>query len=112
MGALRELGYLIYDWLVDVSTEPGFLSGLLIGVAGFALVAFVVFRVRVWWGDVTKPFKPQAVTHKTDKTPAQVVGSSCSTFFLGLMVFLCVISLVMEIIHPGTLLKVLEFLGL
>ena len=112
MDALRELGYLIYDWLVDVSAEPGFLSGLLIGVAGFALVAFVVFRVKVWWGKVTAPFSPQKVSHTTSKTPAQVVGSSCSTFLLGVLAFVCIMFLLVEIVRPGTLLEVFHALGL
>jgi hypothetical protein len=109
---LRELGYLIWQWFVGVSGEPGFLSGVVIGALGLALVAFVVFRVQVWWGEVKAPFRPQTVTHKTDKTPAQVVGSSCSTFLLGLLVFVCIISLLIEILWPGTLLKVLQALGL
>jgi hypothetical protein len=111
VGALRELGYLIYGWLVDVSAEPGFVSGLLIGVAGFALVAFVLFRVRVWWGGVTQAFKPQTVIHKTDRSPAQVVGSSCSSFLVGVIVFLCVLFFLIGIIRPEALPKVLEFLG-
>jgi hypothetical protein len=109
---LGELGYLIWQWLVGVAGEPGFFSGLFIGVVGFALVAFIVFRVNTWWKKVTTPFKPQSVTQKTSQTPAQVVGSSCSTFLLGLLVFVCIISLLIEILRPGTLLKVLQALGL
>jgi hypothetical protein len=109
---LSELRYLIWQWFLGVSSEPGFMSGLCLGTAGFALAAFVVFRVQKWWGGVTAPFKPQTVTHKTDKTPAQVVGGSCSTFFLGIMVFVCVVSLLVEIAIPGTFLRVLEAVGL
>jgi hypothetical protein len=109
---LGELGYLIWQWLAGVAGEPGFFSGLFIGVVGFALVAFIVFRVNTWWKKVTTPFKPQSVTQKTSKTPAQVVGSSCSTFLLGLLVFVCIVSLLIEILRPGTLLKVLRALGL
>ena len=112
MDPLSELGYLIGQWFLDVSGEPGFMSGWCLGVAGLALAAFVVFRVKTWWGDVRAPFKPQTVVHKTDKTPAQVVSGSCSTFFLGIMVFVCVISLLIEIAIPGTLLRVLEAVGL
>lgn len=112
MGALRELWYLIRGWLVDVSAEPGFMSGLLIGVAGFALVAFIFFRVRVWWGGVTRPFRPQTVTHTTSESPARVVGSSCSSFLVGVIVFLCVLFFLIGIIRPEALPKVLEFLGL
>jgi len=109
---LSELGYLIWQWFLGVSGEPGFMSGLCLGTAGLALAAFVVFRVQKWWGGVKAPFKPQTVTHKTDKTPAQVVRGSCSTFFLGIMVFVCVVSLLVEIAIPGTFLRVLEAVGL
>ena len=112
MDPLHELGYLIWQWLVGVSGQPGFFTGVLIGALGLALVALVVFRVQVWWGEVKAPFRPQTVTHKTDKTPAQVVGSSCSTFLLGLLVFVCIISLLIEILRPGTLLEMLRALGL
>ena len=112
MDPLGELGYLIWQWFVGVSGEPGFMSGLCLGTAGLALAVFVVFRVKTWWGDVRAPFKPQTVVHKTDKTPAQVVGGSCTTFVLGIMVFACVISLLVEIVIPGTWLRVLEAVGL
>ena len=109
MDPLGELGYLIWQWFVDVSGEPGFMSGLCLGTAGLALAAFVIFRVKTWWGAVRAPFKPQTVVHKTDKTPAQVVSGSCSTFFLGIMVFACVVVLLVGIAMPGTLEQVLQF---
>ena len=106
---LSELRYLVWQWFLGVSGEPGFMSGLCLGTAGLALAAFVVFRVQKWWGGVTAPFKPQTVVHKTDKTPAQVVSGSCSTFFLGIMVFACVVVLLVGIARPGTLEQVLKF---
>jgi hypothetical protein len=112
MDALSEAGYLIWQWFLGVSGEPGFMSGLCLGTAGLALAAFVVFRVKKWWGDVTAPSKTHTVAHKTDKTPAQVVGGSCSTFFLGILVFACVVVLLVEIAMPGMLLRVLEAVGL
>jgi hypothetical protein len=112
MDALSELWYLIWQWFLGVSSEPGFMSGLCLGTAGLALAAFVVFRVQNWWGSVTAPSKSQTVTCKTDKTPAQVVGGSCSTFLLGIMVFVCAVSLLVEIARPGTLEQVLQALGL
>jgi hypothetical protein len=112
MNALSELGYLIWQWLVGVSGQPGFFTGVLIGALGLGLVAFVVFQVQVWWGNVKAPFRPQTVTHKTDKTLAQIVRGSCATFVLGIMVFLCVVSLLVEIAIPGALLRVLEAVGL
>jgi hypothetical protein len=107
---LHELGYLIWQWLVGVSGQPGFFTGVLIGALGLALVALVVFRVQVWWGEVKAPFRPQTVTHKTDKTPAQVVGGSCSSLVRGLLVFAFVICVAIEILRPGTLLEILQAL--
>jgi hypothetical protein len=97
--------------LVDVSAEPGFLSGVLIGVLGLAVAAFVVFRVRVWWGDVTAPLAPMRVTHTTSETPAQVMLSSCTTLLVGLLVLACIVGIVAEILWPGTWQRVLEVLG-
>lgn len=111
MDALRELGDLLYGWFMGVSAEPGFLSGVVIGVFGLAIVAFVVFRVRVWWGHVTAPFSPLRVTHTTSETPAGVVLSSCTTFVVGLLVFACVIGIVIEMLRPGTLQEVVEAVG-
>jgi hypothetical protein len=111
VDALGELGDLVCDWFVEVSAEPGFLSGVLVGVFGLAVVAFVVFRVRVWWGNVTAPFAPLRVTHTTSETPAGVVLSSCTTFVVGLLVFACIIGIVVEILRPGTWQEVVEALG-
>jgi hypothetical protein len=112
MDVLRDLANLIYGWLVDVSAEPGFWGGFLIGFAALAIGMFFVFRIQIWWGDVTAPFRPQTVTHTTSNTPAGVVGSSCITFVLGLLVMLCIISIVVGILFPGTWQWVLETLGL
>jgi hypothetical protein len=111
MDALRELGDLLCAWFLDVSAEPGFLSGVLIGAFGLAVVAFVVFRVRVWWGSVTAPFAPLRVTHTTSETPASVVLSSCTTLVVGLLVFACIIGIVAEILRPGTWQEVVGALG-
>lgn len=111
MEELRELGYLLRDWLVDVSAEPGFFSGVLIGAVGLAIVAFIVFRVRVWWGQVTAPFSPLRVTHTTSETPAGVMLGSCTSFVLGLLVFACIIGIAVEVLRPGTWQEVLEAVG-
>ena len=111
MDALRELGYLIYGWLVDVSAEPGFWPGVLMGVAGFALTAYMMFMVRVWWGNVTAPYRPQRVTHVTDATPAQVTSKSLRALVLGLLIFTCVVCGLIEILLPGGLQGVLRALG-
>ena len=112
MDPLCELWYLFLDWLVDVSAEPGFFSGAVIGAVGVALAAFAVFQVRFWCGKVKAPFKPQTVTHKTDKTPAQVVGSSCSTFVVGVVVIAFVICVLACILYPRAVQEVLRVLGL
>lgn len=59
MEYLQELATFVSDWLERVSAEPGFWSGVTIGVIGFAVTAFVVFIVRVWWEEVTAPYKPR-----------------------------------------------------
>jgi hypothetical protein len=112
VDVLRELGYLIYDWLVDASAEPGFWSGVVVGMAGLAVAAFVVFQVKVWWGKVTAPLQPQKVSHTTDKTPAQMLVSSCTTLLVGIVVFVCVMSILIEVLSPGTLQQFLQSLGL
>jgi len=80
---LRELVYLIRDWLV--SAEPGFWDGFWLGVVTLAIVAFLAFMVRIWWGEVTAPFRPQTVTHMTGSTPAQVTRRSCTAFVTGII---------------------------
>jgi hypothetical protein len=112
MDALGELGYLLYDWLVDIFRRPGNWTGVLVGAAGLGITTFVVFRVNVWWQDATAPFKSQKASHATGETPAQVVRSSIATLVLGILVFAFVICLGIEILRPGTLLKVLQTLGL
>jgi hypothetical protein len=97
---LRELVDLVWNWFVGVSGEPGFFSGLFIGVVGFALVAFIVFRVNTWWRQL------QQVTDDATRR------GLTTTFVLGLSVFLCLISLLVEIIQPGILLRLLRALGL
>jgi hypothetical protein len=112
VDVLRDLGYLITDWLVDVSAEPGFWSGFVAGMAGLAIAASVVFQVKVWWGKVTAPLQPQRVTHTTDKTPAQMLVSSCTTLVVGVLVFICAAALIIEVLVPGTLQRLLQALGL
>jgi hypothetical protein len=111
MDALRELGQLIWGWLVGVSGEPGFFAGALIGIVGLIVVGFVWFRVKVWWGNVKAPLAPQKIVLTTSKTPAQILTDSCSTLVLGLSVFLCIICLLIEIVSPGKVFGLLQTLG-
>jgi hypothetical protein len=85
------------------SVRPGLWSGVVVGMAGLAVAASVVFQVKVWWGKVTAPLQPQRVTHTTDKTPAQMLVSSCTTFVVGVFVFVCVVGLIIEMLMPGVL---------
>jgi hypothetical protein len=107
-----ELGPLIRDWFLDVSNEPGFWSGVLVGVVGFAVIAFAVFTVRVWWGAVTEPYRPQSITHVTSATPAQITYRSFRALVLGLLIFACVFCTLVEMLWPGTLQEILQALGL
>lgn len=108
MDSPGELGPLIRDWFLDVSDEPGFWSGVLVGVVGFAVIAFAVFTVRVWWGAVTAPYRPQSITHVTSATPAQITYRSFRALVLGLLIFACVICMLTERLRPGTLQGVLQ----
>jgi hypothetical protein len=107
-----ELGPLVRDWFQGVSGEPGFWSGVLVGVVGFAVIAFLAFKVRVWWGVVTAPYRPQSVKHVTSATPAQVTYRSFRALVLGPLVFACVVCTLIEVLCPGTLEGVLQALGL
>jgi hypothetical protein len=109
---LRQLVRMFQCWLTDASCKPGFWSGALIGAAGLAIVTFIVFKVRIWWGNVTAPYRPQAVTHTTDATPAQVTNRSFKALVVGLLVFACFLCTVVEMIYPGILREVLHKLGL
>jgi hypothetical protein len=110
MDPLREVGYLVWQWFVGVSGEPGFFSGLFIGIAGFALAAFIVFRVNTWWKEVTAPLKENGAWATTGKPAIQDLRRSFLTFTLGILVFVCVVSLLAEIVWPGALLQVLRAL--
>jgi len=109
---LHQLVRLFHCWLTDESCKPGFWSGALIGAAGLAIATFIVFRVRIWWGNVTAPYRPQAVTHTTGATPAQVTNRSFKALVVGLLVFACILCTVVEMIYPGILRDVLRRLGL
>jgi hypothetical protein len=100
MDDLTEVAYLLWNWFMGISGEPGFLSGLFVGVAGVVIVAFVLFRVKEWWKQL------QQVTDGATRRDLT------TTFVLGIFVFLCLISLLTEIALPGTLLRVLEAVGL
>ena len=112
INPLLELRYLMWQWLADVSAGPGFLSGLFIGVVGFTLVGFVVFRTRAWWGRVEAPLKEEGVLHTTGNVAAWRLRSSISTFVVSLVVFASVTSLLIATVCPETMRRVLEALGL
>ena len=95
---MRELIDLLYGWLLVYSAEPGFWPGVFVGAVGLAIVALVVFRIRDWWGGVMAPFGPQSVAHTTDRTPAQVVLSSCLALFAGLVIAACVLAFLIWIV--------------
>jgi hypothetical protein len=109
---LRQLVRMFQCWLTDASCKPGFWSGALIGAAGLASVTFIVFRVRIWWGNVTAPYRPQAVTHTTGATPAQVTKNSLKAFVLGVVTFACILCTAIEMMYPGILRDLLRRLGL
>jgi hypothetical protein len=112
MDGLRELSYLVYDWLVDISAESGFFSGVVTGALGLALVAFVVFQVQVWWGRITASLRAEETGDRTGEVAARDLRSSVVIFALGLLVFACIVSILIETLRPGTLLEMLQALGL
>ena len=103
LDVLREFGYQIRDWLEDVSAEPGFPAGFWLGVAAFAVGAFLVFQLRIWWGGVTAPFRPQTMTHTTSRTPAHVAGSSCMTLVVGIVVIVVIVFILVAVFLPDVL---------
>jgi hypothetical protein len=103
MDILRELWLLFYDWFMRISARPGFWVGFVFGAVAFAGVAFVVFQVQVWWGQVTAIFKPLKVTHTTSATPAQVASGSCRAFVVGLVVLAFIVCVLIGIVSPGIL---------
>lgn len=100
-GGLRQLIDVLSSWLEQQAAQPGFWSGVLVGVAALAIVAFFTFLVRVWWGGVTAPFRTQRVSHTTAQTPAQVSARSCRTLLLGVLVAGCLICLLVWYFLPG-----------
>ena len=67
------------------------LTGFLLGVIVLGVIAFIVFRIRVWWGEVTKPFKKQTVTHQTDASPFEILSASCCSLFSGIGILLLIV---------------------
>jgi hypothetical protein len=112
VGGILEVTGSLWKWLVGASREPGFWSGLLMGATGFAALAFIVFKVQVWWGVVTAPYRPQRVTHTTSETPAQVSNRSLKALLLGVLVFTCVLCALAGMLYPERLRRVLRVLGL
>ena len=112
MDGLRESGYLIWRRFAGVSSMPGFTSGVFVGAVGVALGTFVVFRVKTWWKEVTAPLKENGIWATIGKPATQDLRRSVLTFSLGILVFLCVTSLLVGIALPGTLEQVLQVLGL
>ena len=112
LDVLRELGYAFFDWLAEASDQPGFWSGVLVGVVVLAVIGFLS-RVQAWWKQAQAPFGPQTVTvkHTTDKSPAQVMLNGCVTSVLLVMGFSCVIGLALEMLSPGTLPSILDGVG-
>lgn len=112
MDELRELAYLIYDWLLSVSGKSGFVAGFWLGVAALAVASFLAFVVRVWWGEVTAPYRPQTVVHRTSRTPAEISRRGCMVFVVGILVVASLACILMEMVSPGMLEGVLQTLGL
>jgi len=46
---------------------------LLLGIVIAGVVGFLIFRLSIWWGGVSKMWKKQTVVHTTDRTPLDVV---------------------------------------
>lgn len=106
LDALRELVYLVYNWLLGASAEPGFWSGVLIGVAVLVIFAFLA-RVQAWWKNVKAPLSPQTITLTTSKTPAQITVDSCTALMVGIAISACIFSLGLEMVYPGVIGQIL-----
>ena len=75
-----------------------FLSGILVGIVGVSILAFIARTYRDFRVEMRRPFSPQSVVHLTGRSPWQVLLSaltacgSCMVFtsVLGGMVLLAI----------------------
>jgi hypothetical protein len=70
-------------------------AGMLAGVIMISVVAFVGFRIHIWWKGFTNVFRPQVVVHRTDRTPWQVFWNSVLKLIALLIVALLVLLFVL-----------------
>ncbi|MGD1995299.1 MAG: hypothetical protein PVH62_00850 [Anaerolineae bacterium] len=85
MDIRQQLLELLSEWLAESRAMAGFERGLCAGCAGALILSFGAFMVRIWWGKVTAPYRPQKVTLTTAKTPAQVQRDSCLWLLIALL---------------------------
>lgn len=103
VGRLRELGYLISDWLENVSAESGFSAGFWLGVATLAVGMFLILRLRIWWGGVTAPLKTDEVWSTTGETAARDLRKSVVALVTGTLVIACIVGMLVTIFFPDIL---------
>jgi hypothetical protein len=103
MGELHRLKDLLWQWLQDASKQPGFGAGVCVGVLCVAVLGYIFFTFRVWWGQVSAPYRPQTITQTftTRDTPAQVMSRSLRAILVGFGAIMCVACVLAEMLVPG-----------
>lgn len=113
MEELHRLKDLLWQWFLEASEQPGFGAGMCIGMLGVAVLGYSFFMIRVWWGNVTAPYRPQTITQTftTRNTPAQVMSRSLVAIVVGFVAMLCITCVVAEMLFPGLIEAALQNLG-
>jgi hypothetical protein len=106
MEDLHQLKELLRQWLLEAAEQPGFEIGVFVGVSAMivlVLLSYFSFKVKVWWGQVSAPYRPQTVTQTftTKDTPAQVMSRSLRAILVGFGVIMCIACMLAEVAFPG-----------
>ena len=109
MEDLHRLKELLWQWFLESAAQPGFGAGLCAGCCVMLALGSLSF-VRVWWGQVSAPYRPQTITQTftTKDTPAQVMSRSLRAILVGFGVVLCVACVLVEMLVPGIIETVIK----
>lgn len=115
MEDLYRLKDLLWQWFLEESEQPGFELGVCVGLlvaGGVALLVYFIFTTRVWWGQVSAPYRPQTVTQTftTKDTPARVMSRSLRAIVIGFVIVTCVICMLVEMAFPGSIASMIRLL--
>lgn len=89
----------------------GFLSGFVIAV----LIIYVISMIYGYWNRMQRPFKPQTITHRTEKTPREVIDDARSAsyaLFMTLAMVVLIIVVVAGLLFPDLINVVSAWLGI